>query len=59
MAILIALQSTNPLTPITFVTDSRYAIDGLTLHLKTWEDNGWIDMANSQFFRATAYHLRR
>ncbi|KAG2738780.1 hypothetical protein P692DRAFT_201730588, partial [Suillus brevipes Sb2] len=32
-AILAALQQTDPYIPITFVTDSRYAIDGLTKHL--------------------------
>ncbi|KAG1799825.1 RnaseH-domain-containing protein [Suillus plorans] len=51
-AILIALQNTDPYVPITFVTDSKYAIDGLTKHLTRWEDAGWIGIANT-------YHLRR
>ena len=58
-AILVALQSINPLTPIKFVTDSKYLIDGLTTHLQRWEDTGWIGIANSTYFRATAYHLRK
>ncbi|KAG1844908.1 hypothetical protein C8R48DRAFT_617733, partial [Suillus tomentosus] len=45
--------------PITFKTDSRYAINCLTKHLPTWEDNGWIGTANSEFIKATVYHLRR
>ncbi|KAG1870492.1 RnaseH-domain-containing protein, partial [Suillus tomentosus] len=45
--------------PITIITDSRYAIDGLTNHLRNWEDQGWIGIANSELFKATAYHLRK
>ncbi|KAG1840058.1 hypothetical protein DFJ58DRAFT_667328 [Suillus subalutaceus] len=33
-AILIGLQDINPLTPVTIITDSQYAIEGLTCHLK-------------------------
>jgi len=58
-AILNALQNTAPYTPISFKTDSRYVIDGLTIHLASWEDRGWINIANSELFRATTYHLRR
>lgn len=58
-AILLALQQTEPYVPITFKTDSRYAINCLTKHLPTWEDNGWIGTANSEFIKATVYHLRR
>ncbi|KAG0699321.1 ribonuclease H-like protein [Suillus ampliporus] len=50
-AILIGLQ-------ITFITDSRYVIDGLTNHLSSWEDKGWIGIENSKLFKATVYHLR-
>lgn len=58
-AILVALQNTDPYVPITFMTDSKYAIDGLTKNLTRWEDDGWIDIANSEHIRATAYHLRK
>lgn len=34
-------------------------MDGLTKHLKHWEDDGWIGIANDKWFRAAAYHLRR
>ena len=56
-AILVTLQKTNPATPLTIVTDSRYTMDGLTKHLKKWEDNSWIGIANSTWFRTAAYHL--
>ncbi|KAG1762117.1 hypothetical protein EDD22DRAFT_979909 [Suillus occidentalis] len=39
--------------------DSKYVIDGLTMHLKNWEDIGWIGIDNAELFQATAYHLRR
>ncbi|KAG2132751.1 ribonuclease H-like domain-containing protein [Suillus clintonianus] len=65
-AILIGLQNVSPLTPVTFITDSRYSnydrcrnINGLTNHLRNWEDRGWIDIANSEIFRATVYQLRK
>ena len=59
VAVLIAIQSISPLKPINIITDSKYVINGLTVHLKNWEDNGWIGIKNSEFFRATAYHLRK
>ncbi|KAG1728984.1 ribonuclease H-like protein [Suillus paluster] len=58
-AILVALQSVDPLTPLTIITDSQYVINGLTTHLKEWEDQGWIGITNSKLFQAMAYHLRR
>ncbi|KAG2063309.1 hypothetical protein BDR04DRAFT_1131112 [Suillus decipiens] len=44
-AVLVAIQS--------------YTINGLTTHLKDWEDIGWIGIENADLFQATAYHLRR
>jgi ribonuclease HI len=58
-AILLAAQQIEPYIPITFVTNSRYAIESLTKHLPHWEDAGWIDIANSEFIKATVYHLRK
>ena len=56
---LIALQNTDPTTPLTIVTDSHYAMDGLMLHLLSWEDKGWIRTVNSKWFQAAAYHVCR
>ncbi|KAG1761438.1 hypothetical protein EDD22DRAFT_980194 [Suillus occidentalis] len=58
-AILVAAQQIEPYIPITFITDSRYTIESLTKHLPHWEDTGWIDVANSDFIKATVYHLRK
>lgn len=52
--------STTPLSaPLHIKSDSLYAIDGLTKHLTSWEDKGWIGIANAALFRATAAVLRR
>ncbi|KAG1765351.1 hypothetical protein EDD22DRAFT_978790 [Suillus occidentalis] len=58
-AVLIALQSMNPLTPIKIITDSKYVIKGITTHLREWEDSGWIGIENTNLFKAIAYNLRR
>ena len=34
-------------------------IDGLTKHLKNWEDNGWIGVDNAKFFKRVAYLLKK
>ncbi|KAL6297791.1 hypothetical protein BKA93DRAFT_700196, partial [Sparassis latifolia] len=43
--------------PHHIVSDSKYAIEGLTIHLSYWEDKGWINIANARLFWATAAHL--
>ncbi|KAG1753087.1 RnaseH-domain-containing protein [Suillus occidentalis] len=43
---------TAPYIPITFITDSKYAIE-------EWENNGWINVENSEYLRATVYQLRK
>ncbi|KAG1820988.1 RnaseH-domain-containing protein, partial [Suillus subaureus] len=59
VAVLIALQSVNLQTPIKFITNSKYVINGLTTHLTSWEDSGWIGISNAPLFKAIAYHLQR
>jgi ribonuclease HI len=58
-AVLVTLQTINPITPIKIITDSKYVIQGITTHLKTWEDTGWIGIDNAEMFKAIAYQLRR
>jgi ribonuclease HI len=41
-AVIEAICSFPPFYPLTIITDSRYVIDGLTLHPGKWEDDGWI-----------------
>ncbi|KAF7798072.1 hypothetical protein EIP86_009286 [Pleurotus ostreatoroseus] len=54
-----AARNAPPFAPLHIVSDSKYVIDGLTLQLPKWEARGWINVANSELFRVTAYHLRR
>lgn len=58
-AVLIALQSINPLTLLKIIMDSKYVIKGITTHLREWEDTGWIGVDNANIFKAIAYQLRR
>lgn len=57
-AIVAALIEAHPLAPLKFVTDSKYAIDGLTRHLRHCENNGWADVRNAEWFQAAAFRLR-
>lgn len=54
MAALIAIQQTPPGSTLNIKSDSRYLINGLTRHLRKWEDQGWIGVENSDIFRALA-----
>ncbi|TFK83415.1 hypothetical protein K466DRAFT_498518, partial [Polyporus arcularius HHB13444] len=40
------------------VTDSQYALDGLTTNLPQWEDAGWLGVKNAAFFQEAAAWLR-
>jgi ribonuclease HI len=59
VAIIAATDATPLNQPLVIVTDSRYAIEGLTTHLGTWEDRGWIGIKNANLFKKAAYLLRR
>ncbi|EPQ53497.1 ribonuclease H, partial [Gloeophyllum trabeum ATCC 11539] len=58
-AIIVALQLVDCFAPVTIISASLYAIEGLTSHLGNWEDKGWINVSNAPFFQAAAYQLRR
>ena len=58
-AVVVALEKLPNYIPLTIKTDSRYVIDGLTVHLKEWEDRGWIDIKNKDWFKRAAYLLRQ
>ncbi|KAI0041094.1 ribonuclease H-like protein, partial [Auriscalpium vulgare] len=59
VAVILAIQSVPHMLPLHIKSDSRYVIDGLTLHLRRWEDEGWIGISNAIFFATAAYHLRK
>ena len=58
-AVVVALEKMPNYIPLMIKTDSRYIIDGLTTHLKKWEDRGWIGIKNSKWFKRAAFLLQR
>jgi ribonuclease HI len=58
-AAIVAAETLPNYCKLTIVTDSRYVIDGLTKHLREWEDNGWIGVENAELFKRAAYLLKR
>jgi ribonuclease HI len=57
-AIIAAVNSFPKFLPLTIILDSKYAINGLTTHLHTWEDHGWIGVKNTDLFKRAAFLLR-
>jgi ribonuclease HI len=53
-AVIVALQNTPRFYPLEIVSDSKYVIDGLTSHLREWEDRGWIGIQNATLFKKAA-----
>lgn len=58
-AIQKAAEATPPFAPLHIISDSKYAIEGLTKHLGKWQDEGWLDVANAKLFKAAAYQLQK
>ncbi len=59
VAVIAAVETIPNYYPLTIKTDSKYVIEGLTIHLKKWEDNGWIGIKNANLFKRAAYLLKR
>jgi ribonuclease HI len=58
-AVIHAAANIPTFWPLLIVTDSKYVIEGLTVHLLHWENKGWINVENTNFFKMAAYLLRR
>jgi ribonuclease HI len=56
-AIIAAAVSIPRFWPLTIISNSKYAIEGLTTHLQTWEDKGWIGVKNTDLFKRAAFLL--
>jgi ribonuclease HI len=56
-AIIAALEKIPTFAPLTIISDSMYVIDGLTKHLEHWENRGWIEISNQEWFKKAAYLL--
>jgi len=59
VAIIEAISAIPPFHPLTIFSDSKYAIEGLTEHLRSWEDIGWIGIKNMTLFKRAAYLLKK
>jgi len=59
IAIYKAASAIQKWFPLKIISDSLYAINGLTEHLSTWEDNGWIGVENAPLFKLTAATLKQ
>ncbi|KAI0686285.1 ribonuclease H-like protein, partial [Cytidiella melzeri] len=59
LAVQQAAARTPPFALLHIVSDSKYVIEGLTIHLQKWRDKGWIAVDNADLFRSAAYHLQK
>jgi ribonuclease HI len=59
IAIYKAASAVQKWFPLKIISDSLYAINGLTKHLRTWEDDGWIGIDNAPLFRLMAATLKQ
>ena len=59
VAVITAVKQTPPSWPLKIHTDSMYAIEGLTTHLREWEDRGWIGIENAKHLKKAAYLLKK
>jgi len=57
-AVIATLEIVPPYQPAKIITDSKYVIEGLTTHLESWENNGWIGIKNAKLFRKAAHLMR-
>ncbi|KAI0353111.1 ribonuclease H-like protein [Trametes cingulata] len=57
-AITVAESKVAPFAPMNIVSDSKYVVDGLTMHLPQWERVGWIGVQNADLFREAVASLR-
>ena len=55
---LVAIREVQHFSLLEIITDSRYAKEGLTMHLQHWEDQWWIGIKNAKLFQKVAYLLR-
>jgi ribonuclease HI/exonuclease III len=63
IAELLAVKECSEIVPrdvaLHIISDSRYAIDGLTEYVKRWEDDGYLLVENGPLIALTTARLRR
>ncbi len=58
-AVVKVLEKALTCIPLVIKMDSKYVINGLTTNLTHWEDKGWIEIKNREWFKRAAYLLRK
>jgi ribonuclease HI len=58
MAILYTVKTAPRNIPLRIRSDSRFAIEGLTKHARTWEEKDWIGVKHGQVFKCTTAWIR-
>jgi ribonuclease HI len=58
-AVILAARAVPDFVELEIRSDSLTTIEGLTQHLETWENRGWIGVKNSEILRVAAYQLRK
>ncbi len=54
----LALKRSLDSCPLHIVSDSRFLIEGLTVHLPKWEERGWLGVKCAEFFQRVAAYMR-
>lgn len=58
MAVLIVTKDHPPNEDLLIVSNSKYVIDGITKHVKQWEECNWIDMDHGDIFKCIIAWMR-
>ena len=58
LAILYAIKNTPGNQPLKIVSDSKFALEGLTTYAKEWEKRDWIGVTHGPLFKCTTAWLR-
>jgi ribonuclease HI len=58
MAILHAVKTAPRNTPLRIRSDSKFAIEGLTKHARSWEEKDWIGVKHGKLFKCTTAWIR-
>jgi len=58
IAALLAIRNQPPNENLRIMSDSKYLVDGLTKHVKNWEDKGWMNVKHKEIFKCMTALLR-
>ncbi len=59
VAVVKVLEKAPTCIPLVIKMDSKHVINRLTTNLTHWEDKGWIEIKNREWFKRAAYLLRK